>query len=260
MAVLDAETRARGEPLFRHGGRSLVTDVTIPIGDLGACADEARAWAARGFSRLKIKIGGAGLDDALARALAVHEGAPRAELLLDGNAGLTASDAVALVRAIAERGVRPILFEQPTAKDDVDGLFEVARATGVPVAADESAASLADVERLAARAERAAARGSIAINVKPMKYGFREAIAIHGVATAHGLGLMIGGMVEGKMAMSASACFAAALGGFDFVDLDTPLFLAHDPFDGGYAQDGERLDLAPIAAGHGCVLRPTSAI
>jgi len=168
------------------------------------------------------------------------------------------------------------LFEQPTARDDVDGLFEVARATGVRVAADESAASLSDVEGLARRAEHAGARASIdskgesagvrharrpiVINVKPMKYGFREAIAIHGVATARGLGLMIGGMVEGKMAMSASACLAAALGGFDFVDLDTPLFLAHDPFEGGYAQDGERLDLAPIAAGHGCVLRATSAI
>jgi L-alanine-DL-glutamate epimerase-like enolase superfamily enzyme len=88
-----------------------------------------------------------------------------------------------------------------------------------------------------------------------MKYGFDEAIAIHRFAMERGLGLMIGGMVEAKMAMSASACFAAALGGFDFVDLDTPLFLADDPFDGGYAQTGERLDLSPIAAGHGCVPR-----
>jgi L-alanine-DL-glutamate epimerase-like enolase superfamily enzyme len=63
---------------------------------------------------------------------------------------------------------------------------------------------------------------------------------------------MIGGMVETRLAMGTSASFAAGLGGFAFVDLDTPLFLAEDPFEGGYAQDGERLDLRPIARGHGC--------
>lgn len=68
---------------------------------------------------------------------------------------------------------------------------------------------------------------------------------------------MIGGMVEARIAMGTSACLAAGLGGFAFVDLDTPLFLAEDPFDGGYTQRGEVLDLRAIDAGHGCVPRPT---
>jgi hypothetical protein len=55
--------------------------------------------------------------------------------------------------------------------------------------------------------------------------------------------------------MGASACLAAGYGGFAFIDLDTPLFLAEDPFDGGYVQHGEKLDLRPIAAGHGCTPR-----
>jgi hypothetical protein len=62
---------------------------------------------------------------------------------------------------------------------------------------------------------------------------------------------MIGGMIEARLAMSMSACFAAGLGGFAFVDLDTPLFLAKDPFEGGYAQRGRAIDLGPIASGHG---------
>ncbi len=61
-----------------------------------------------------------------------------------------------------------------------------------------------------------------------------------------------GGMVEARLAMGTSACFAAGLGGFTVVDLDTPLFLAEDPFDGGYTQDGERIDLRSIDRGHGC--------
>jgi L-alanine-DL-glutamate epimerase-like enolase superfamily enzyme len=255
MAVLDARARARGEPIFAHGGGSLTTDVTITIGPLAECTADARAWAARGFGRLKIKIGGESLDDALARVLAVHEAAPGAELLLDGNAGMAAEDAIALVRTLADRGVRPVLFELPVAMGDLDGLARVARTTGVRVAADESAASLEDVTRLA----RLAPLAMLAVNVKPMKYGFREAIAIHAAARAAGLALMIGGMVEAKMAMSASACLAASLGGFTFVDLDTPLFLAHDPFDGGYAQQGERLDLSPVRLGHGVVPRPFGA-
>jgi L-alanine-DL-glutamate epimerase-like enolase superfamily enzyme len=248
MALRDARARQRGEPIFPHGDRQLRTDVTIPIGPLDECTADARAWMERGFTRLKVKIGGAGVEDALLRVLAVHRGAPNAELMLDGNAGMTAKDAIALVRQLASRGVTPILFEQPVAKEDLAGLAEVARTSGVLVAADESAASLADVERLAPLRP-------LVINIKPMKYGFDEAIAIHRFARANGLGLMIGGMVEGKMSMSASACFAAALGGFDYVDLDTPLFFASDPFEGGFAQRGEVIDLSPIRAGHGTTPR-----
>jgi L-alanine-DL-glutamate epimerase-like enolase superfamily enzyme len=256
MALLDAQARGRNEPIFRHGGRTLTTDVTIPIGPLDECTADAHTWAARGFTRLKVKIGGAGLDDALARVLAVHAAAPRAELLLDGNAGMTAKEAIALLRELASRDVTTILFEQPVAKDDLDGLAEVARASDVLVAADESAASLRDVERLA-RWPRLA---PLVINVKPMKYGFHEAAAIHAFARAHGLGLMIGGMVEGKMSMTASACFAAALGGFDYVDLDTPLFLADEPFDGGFVMNGETIELATIRAGHACTPARTARV
>ncbi len=166
-----------------------------------------------------------------------------------GTAGSAADAAIRLARALDARGIHPILFEQPVPKDDWRGLAEVARSCGFPVAADESAASTADVLRIAET------RAAHVINVKPMKAGLVEAMEIALVARAAGLGLMIGGMVEGKMAMSASACLAAGMGGFAFVDLDTPLFLADDPFEGGYAQNGEQIDLTPIALGHGVTPR-----
>jgi L-alanine-DL-glutamate epimerase-like enolase superfamily enzyme len=92
-----------------------------------------------------------------------------------------------------------------------------------------------------------------------MKAGFREAARIVAAARTLGMGLMIGGMVETRLAMGASACFVASHGGasaFEHIDLDTPLFLASDPFSGGYAQEGAILDLSPIEAGHGCVPVP----
>ena len=65
------------------------------------------------------------------------------------------------------------------------------------------------------------------------------------------LRLMIGGMVESTLAMTTSACFAAGQGGFQFVDLDTPLLMTENPFDGGMIYESARIDLSQIAAGHG---------
>jgi hypothetical protein len=70
-------------------------------------------------------------------------------------------------------------------------------------------------------------------------------------ARAAGLELMIGGLVETRLAMTTSACLAGGVGGFTFVDLDTPLFIAKDPFKGGFADDWPRLGLAAIERGHG---------
>ena len=55
---------------------------------------------------------------------------------------------------------------------------------------------------------------------------------------------MIGGNVESILAMTVSACFATGQGGFQFADLDTPMFLAANPVEGGYALDGEKISVA----------------
>jgi L-Ala-D/L-Glu epimerase len=89
------------------------------------------------------------------------------------------------------------------------------------------------------------------INIKLMKCGIAEALDIAAIARAAGMGLMIGGMVESTLAMTVSACFAAGLGGFSFVDLDTPLFMAETPLVGGMRYEGARITLDHIEAGHG---------
>jgi L-alanine-DL-glutamate epimerase-like enolase superfamily enzyme len=250
-ALLDALGKQARLPLWALWGgaeRTLSTDVTLPIASVADAGRAAARWAAEGFRRLKIKVGGPRAGDDLARVLAAHEAAPEAELMLDGNGGLGAEAALDLLADLRAHGVTPVLFEQPVPGPDLDGLAEVARRGGVPVAADESVATAADALRVAARA---AAR---VVNIKLMKSGVVEALAIAAAARAAGLDLMIGGMIEGRMAIGASACFAAGLGGFAFVDLDTPLFLAADPFEGGYAQRGPEIDLGPIQAGHGASL------
>jgi L-alanine-DL-glutamate epimerase-like enolase superfamily enzyme len=115
----------------------------------------------------------------------------------------------------------------------------------VRVAADESARSAADIARLSAL-------GAVdVINIKIMKCGLIEAWDMVLAARALGLGLMVGGMVETELAMTTSACLSGGVGGFEFVDLDTPLFMAERPLRGGFQQDGPELALDAIERGHG---------
>lgn len=252
-AAIDALARARNTSLrvfFGGAEEEIVTDITITTGTIEQAAREAREFAA--FKTLKIKVGGKNghdVDIDVARVLAVHGARPDARLLLDANGGLEVREALHLARELAARGVVPALFEQPVAAGDWEALAEVRQRSKLMIAIDESVTRPEDV----VAAHRAGAAD--AANVKIMKSGIARAMDIVAAARACGMLPMIGGMVEARLAMGTSACLAAGLGGFAFIDLDTPLFLAEDPFDGGYAQDGERLDLRPITAGHGCVPR-----
>jgi L-alanine-DL-glutamate epimerase-like enolase superfamily enzyme len=240
MALLDALTRRSGMPLWRFfggAGSELETDMT---------AAAARDIRGRGIRAIKVKVGGkAGPEHDLARLRAIHAVAPDSPLILDGNAGVSREAARALVSGLKTAGIGPALLEQWLAKDDYAGARELAEFSGWRLAADEAACTAADVARLAD--ERAAQ----VVNIKLMKSGVADALDLALAAKARGLGLMIGGNVESRLAMTFSACFAAGLGGFEFVDLDTPLFLAGDPFVGGMRYDGARIRLAGISAGLG---------
>jgi L-alanine-DL-glutamate epimerase-like enolase superfamily enzyme len=252
-AVFDALARANGTSLrmfFGGAEEELVTDVTVTTGTVEEATRDAREFAA--FGTLKIKVGGREGHDVerdVARVLAVHAARPDARLLLDANGGLSVRDAIHLASELRARGVVPALFEQPVAPGDWEALAEVRAKTGLCIAIDESVTRPEDV----LAAHRAGAAD--AANVKLMKSGIGRALDIVAATRKCGLLPMIGGMVEARLAMGTSACLAAGLGGFAFIDLDTPLFLAEDPFEGGYIYRGELLDLRPIESGHGCTPR-----
>jgi L-Ala-D/L-Glu epimerase len=251
-AVLDALTKRAGLPLyvfFGGAGSTLVTDMTITTGTVEEAGPAALDILGRGINTIKVKIGSGELELDLQRLVAIHGVAPETPLILDGNGGMRAEATLELLGALAAQNIRPALLEQPVPGDDWAGMIELTRWAGVPVAADESASSAANVLRLAYE------RAAHVINIKLMKAGVVEALAIAAIARAAGLQLMIGGMVESILAMSMSAHFAAGLGGFTFVDLDTPMFLAENPFTGGFRQHGDRLELAHITGGHGVTPR-----
>ena len=256
MALVDALARERGvslAALFGGAGTELVTDITITTGTAAAAREAAGRIAREGYATIKLKVGGAPLGDDVDRVRAVVEAAPGCGLLLDANGGMGTADAALTLLAEIERvGGRVVLFEQPLGGDDLAGMAVVASRARCPVAADESVASADDVARVAA------ARAASVVNVKLMKSGVAGALDIVAAARAHGLGLMIGGMVESSLAMSVSACLAAGVGGFSFVDLDTPLWMVDEPIVSTMARVGPRLSVASVTAGHGA--RPRSAV
>lgn len=246
-AMLDALTRAWGVPLYKFLGAAvneIETDITIPIESPEHMRDLARRYAGQGATTLKIKVG-VDVDDDLDRVLAVVEGAPDCDIMLDGNQGYTPTEALDLLRSLAQEDVTPVLFEQPTHRHDLDGLKYVTDRAGVPVAADEAVHTAADALRIARMG------AANVINIKLMKSGFAEALDIAAICRAAHIELMVGAMMESRLGIMASLSLVAGLGGFRYIDLDTPMLLSSDPFVGGYTLQHMLYTLDPVAPGMG---------
>lgn len=221
MALLDLACRLQGVSLWKFfGGREprLKTDVTVVIGDASAAFEFTKKMRARGFRIFKIKTG-VDMDEDHRRLEAVRRAAPGCAVYLDANCAYTAKEAEKFLKDLARRGIRPEVVEQPVKKDDLDGLAWLSRRLPMPVCADESAYSLDDVYNIIRRG------AATAINIKLTKLGFLRAREVWALARAKGLKLMMGEMLESELASCAAAHFAGGLGGFDFIDLDTPFFI-----------------------------------
>jgi L-Ala-D/L-Glu epimerase len=208
--------------------KSLVSSVTIGAGSLEDMVATAHRRVAAGFRVIKAKLGADPAHDvqrliALARAL----GAIRTNDLpdspggvvhfwVDANQGWTVAQALDIFDAALDANVVLGVFEQPTPAADIDALREVrigvhqrcvARGVAVvPVVADESARTLADVDRIIE------ADAADAINVKFMKFG---GLTGSGVAVAKaraaGLGVLVGSMMEHPHSVAAAVRFASSL-------------------------------------------------
>lgn len=238
-AVIDAYCRSAQIPMWElWGGRDLRprdTDITIPIATLEKSVSLARGWYERGFRLLKMKVG-KDVDQDIRRLEAVHRALPGVSFIGDGNQGFSREDCLTFARAVQRFGGRMTLLEQPVAREDLDSLAAIRKITGIPVAADESVRSLADARDVIAQ------EAADYINIKIMKTGVVEAVAIAEATLAAGLKLMVGGMVESRIAMGCSFSLVLGMKGFDVLDLDTPLLLATDPVQGGYEYQGPALE------------------
>jgi L-alanine-DL-glutamate epimerase-like enolase superfamily enzyme len=247
MAILDALTRSYKIPLYTFFGgamTSVETDMSIPLVAPEHAYQLAEDAMLRGISSIKVKIGG-GLREDVERVVAIREAAPGLPIMLDANQGYTPHEALLCLQALDDRDIRPLMLEQPVHKDDFEGLRYVTQHTAVPIFADESASSSAAVARLIAMG---AVNG---INIKLMKTGVVESLDIAAICRATSTQLMIGSMIESRLGVGFAAHFVAGQGSFRFIDLDTPMLLAEDPFTGGYEQKGGVYDVSKVTSGSG---------
>ncbi|MFC7548556.1 mandelate racemase/muconate lactonizing enzyme family protein [Plantactinospora sp. GCM10030261] len=247
-ALHDLAARRLGVPLVRLlGGTTLrvPTDVTLSAGAAGDLAATATRRVTDGFTVLKLKVGTDAAGD-LARVRAVREAVgPKPRLRLDANQGWTPREAVRVITAIEDAGLDIELVEQPVHRRDLAGLAWVSDRVRTPILADESVFDARDLVEVIRH------RAADMINVKLAKCGgLSTARTLLDLSATHGLGTIVGSMMEGPIGLGAAASLVAAYGTSSVSDLDAAWWLAGSPVRGGIRYDGATLVL-PDAPGLG---------
>lgn len=221
LALHDRIGRKTGVPLYKLLGLPkpgvMKSSFTIAIDSPVEMARMVRQFAS--YAILKIKLGGDGED--LERLAAIRAARPEVKLRIDANAGWKVEDALRMVRELERFDLE--MIEQPVAKEDIEGMGTVQAATRIPIVADESVQTMENIEALG----RAGVRG---INLKLMKTGgLTPAVAMLKRARELDLKVMLGCMIETSIGTTAMAHLAGLA---DWLDLDAPVLISNDPFEG----------------------------
>lgn len=243
MALHDLWGKRLGQPLYRLLG---LTPAPLPQTSFTIGIDTPEAMSARAretqYPIIKTKLDSQNPEAQVAAIRA----ASSAVLRVDANAAWTPAQALDLIPRLAPYDLE--LIEQPLPAGDPEAYrwlkHELARRdVRVPIYIDESLQTSRDVARHAGAVD--------GVVIKLMKTGgLREALrAIH-TARAHEMQVMLSCMIESSLGVTAAAHLAPLC---DQLDLDGPLLIANDPFD-GLRYDGANLSL-PDRPGIGAALR-----
>ncbi|AEH50984.1 L-Ala-D/L-Glu epimerase [Pseudothermotoga thermarum] len=238
-AVIDAFCKRHGLRQYEFFGgakNKIETDITIGITTLERTVEKAKKYYSEGFRILKIKVG-KNLKEDVEKILKVNEIGKDLSFIVDANQGYSPKEAVELAQILYREKINVVVFEQPVKKDDILGLKYVRWNSPYPVAADESVFTMYDALRLIKE------EAIDMINIKLMKSGISDALAIVKLAKAAGIQLMIGCMGESSLGISASIHFAAGTGAFAYHDLDSHLSLVEETFRGDFKQQGPLITL-----------------
>jgi L-alanine-DL-glutamate epimerase-like enolase superfamily enzyme len=224
-ALHDLVGKRLGVPLYRLWGLDpcKAPKSTFTIGLDTPERIKAKVREAEQFPILKVKLG---TDRDLEILRAIREATDK-EIRVDANCGWTVKGAIRMLPVLSEFGVT--VLEQPLPPDDLDGLAVITAQSDIPVIADESCKTVADIPPLVGKVD--------GINIKLAKCGgLREALRMIAVARAHGLMVMVGCMIESSLGITAAAHFTPLV---DIVDLDGAALLANDPFVGAHIDGGQ---------------------
>jgi L-alanine-DL-glutamate epimerase-like enolase superfamily enzyme len=218
-ALYDLMGKRIGQPahvlLGLDPSRSPWTSFTIGLDEPDVVRAKLREAAE--YPILKVKVGTERDEEILS---IVREEAPDVRLRVDANTAWRPRQAIERIESLRKFDIE--FVEQPVAAHDIDGLRFVRERAPLPIIADESCITSADIPRLAGVVD--------GINIKLAKCGgMAEALRMIHTARAHNLDIMLGCMIETSLGIAAAAQLAPLA---DFADLDGAALLADDPFTG----------------------------
>lgn len=186
---------------------------------------------------LKVKMNGPDTIPMLRKVLSND----RRPVFIDGNQGMQSVPEVLDICRVA--GDRLVGLEQPFTVKDTVLQEELQRILKVCVYGDESVRGMDDLEGAPGRFG--------GVNIKLMKCGgLDKAKAMAERAAELGLKVMLGCMSESSLGCTAMAHLAS---GADLLDLDGPLLIKNDPFEGMEMRNGKLV--MPQRPGIGAVLK-----
>ena len=224
-ALHDLVAKRLGVPLWRYWGldRARAPRSTFTIGIDTPDVLRKKVAEAAEYPILKVKLGS---SDDLGILRTMRDATDR-ELRVDANCGWTAAHTISMLPVLEEFGVT--VLEQPVAPGDLDGLRQIRSRARIPIIADESCVTSADIPRLVGRVD--------GINIKLAKCGsLREALRMIAIARAHQMMVMVGCMIESSLGITAASHFTPLV---DIVDLDGAALLRDDPFSGATIPQGQ---------------------
>ncbi len=240
-AIMDAFCRALKIPFWAFlGGKSkngFTTDMALPLLPDEYTVLLAEQWISRGFTTVKIQVGH-DLEREIALVRAIHEQFPEVSFIFDAGQGFSEEEAILFITEIISLGCEVVLYEQPVDREDLEGMARIRRDVPVPLVADEAVITMQDLKKVINK------KAADVINLKIMKSGLIETWDIAVTSVGMDLKLMIGGMVETRLATGCSLSLAAGLGSFNYFDLGSPLLLKRDLFIGGYEYSGPEMRIS----------------
>lgn len=195
---------------------TIKSDVTVPIASLEAIPALLQERIAAGFTSFKVKVGESTITELISRIALIREivGAD-ALIRIDPNQAWDFDFARRALIALTDSGANIEYVEQPLPKDDLLGHKRLADESAIPLMADESCFSLSDLDRLLE------VGGFKYLNVKLLKSGgIRPALELARRATAAGLQVSVGSMMEGEIGIKAAIYLAHEIAPLAVHDLD----------------------------------------
>ncbi len=204
-ALHDLVAKAMGVPLYQYlGGKAnekIELAYVMSSGTPYEVADNARKLVSAGYKGLKLKVGHNIIEEDVEMVAEVRRAVGSSvNVMTDTNGGWDYMRALRFLKQVEKYDL--FLAEQPIPRWDIDGLARLRRKTSVPIFADEAAAELNDLVKLA---QRDAVDGFF-LKV-PKAGGIHKSKKFVAVAEAVGMNVMTGCMINSGLGAAVEAHF-----------------------------------------------------